>query len=76
MASKIDYKFDDGEIYIKKLKEQLSHSREFIPECIKGEMLDEYLKSCDYAEEHIDEIEKKLQELHQCIKVLELQSLV
>ena len=69
-------RFNECKGYIKKLKMQSHESRDNIRNCVKGELLDEYLKSCDIVDLHIKKIEKELQELQECLVLLESQSLV
>ncbi len=69
-------RFNECEVYINKLKMQSQEARDNIRNCVKGELLDEYLKSCDIADLHIKNIEKELQELQECLELLEFQSLV
>lgn len=68
--------FRECGVYIKKLKNQNQEARDNIRNCVKGELLDEYLKSCDLADLQIRKIEKELQELQECLVLLERQSLV
>ncbi len=64
-------RFNECEVYINKLKMQSQEARDNIRNCVKGELLDEYLKSCDIADLHIKKIEKELQELQECLVLLE-----
>ncbi len=64
-------RFNECEVYINKLKMQSQEARDNIRNCVKGELLDEYLKSCDIADLHIKNIEKELQELQECLVLLE-----
>ena len=54
----------------------MDYSMRNIRDCVRGELLDEYLKSSDIADLHIKKIERELQELQECLELLELQSLV
>lgn len=65
-------RFNECELYINKLKIQNHETQENIRICIQGELLDEYLKSFDIVDLHIKNIEKELQELQECLQLLEL----
>lgn len=63
----------DCEYFTKKLKNKMQNSRDDLPNCIKGELLDEYLKTCDLAEERLMKINLELHKLQDCLELLELQ---
>ena len=66
-------RFKDCKEYIRKLKIQNQEGKDSIRNCIKGEMLDEYLKSCDLVDMQIKKKKKELQELQECLVLLEHQ---
>ncbi len=69
-------RFNECAAYVNKLNMQSQEARDNIRDCVRGELLDEYLKSSDIADLHIKKIERELQELQECLELLELQSLV
>lgn len=64
-------RFNECQVYINKLKMQSQEIQGNIRNCVQGELLDEYLKSCNIADLHIKKIEKELQELQECLQLLE-----
>lgn len=64
-------RFNECQVYINKLKMQSQEIQDNIRNCVQGELLDEYLKSCNIADLHIKKIEKELQELQECLQLLE-----
>lgn len=71
MDHDLQKKFDECELYISRLKMQNQNARYNIKKCARGELCDEYLKSCDLEEKHIKKMEKELQELKRCLTLLE-----
>lgn len=64
-------KFRECKDDIIKLKNQNSNVKYSIRNCVKGEMLDEYLKSSELADLHVKKIEQELQELQRCLALLD-----
>ncbi|MCC8072613.1 MAG: hypothetical protein LIO62_00590 [Clostridiales bacterium] len=73
---KIDDYLADCMYYTAKLEDKMQESRDYVPNCMKGEILDEYLKTCDLAETRISKINSELHKLQEHLESLELQSLV
>lgn len=64
-------KFNECELYIKRLKLQNQYAKDNIRSCFKGELLDEYLETFENTDLYIKKLEKELQELRKCLTLLE-----
>lgn len=64
-------KFNECEKHIEILKSQNGIAKENVRNCLKGALLNEYLKSCDMADLYIKKIEQELLELQEYLELLE-----